>query len=589
LVSIFGKLGLPKPAALSDQWLPAGFARQASGWRLSWQGLAFSLLSGGLSTLLLFYFNIAPYNVNMVYVLLTLAATVWFGLGAGVLTATLAFIAFDYFFVAPLFSLLGEIQDGFAVFLFLATAIFTNQVSGRARLHSQLSQARAGEVAALYGLATTVISHVERTQLLQAVLYRLSEALRAEHCSLFLPDETTEAAELAEIVRLGEIAKSPGFDIRLVHKAFASTQPIFSMIGAEIVSQGRRVGRKKTRPPQTILAYLPLSASNRPLGVLALTLENTSTNPSEVDSAKKRLFEIFANHVALAVEHARLIEETTQVGILRESDKLKSALLASVSHELRTPLTAIQTITDSLLNVTIKWTEQSRQEFLKLIEREVSRLSRLVSNLLDLSKIEAGALQLDFGWYYLPEVVEVVVERLKSNGVAKSHTISTAFAAGVPLTRFDYLQLDQVLTNLIENALKYSAEKSRIEVRIDVIKVAPTMVSALPPVRKNAKSATSPHLPGYLAEGELIVSIADEGSGIPPQEMELIFDKFYRLPNPQTGPVIPGTGIGLAIAKGIIESHGGRIWAENRPGGGAVFYFTLPVVELDDLDESGLE
>jgi two-component system sensor histidine kinase KdpD len=558
--------------------------------RLSWEGVGFGFLTVASSTALLFVLGIAPYNVNMVYMLLTLVATVWFGLWSGVLTAVLAFFCFDFFFIPPYFTFIIDAFQGWtAVFLFLGTALFANQVAGRARWNNQQAQARSQEISALYELATAVITTVDRTEMLRKVIHKVVEVLDVVNCTLYLtqaedseqPMSSLHSSSLNEIVRVGNYSESSGHpDVSIAQKVFQQGEAAFfaaqMTASAEFASsvENPTLGNAGQVLVSTLtgpVAYLPLASGSQTLGVLVI-VGRVCVRQVAFSLEDQRLLRVFANHVVLAVEHARLIEETAQIAALRESDQLKSALLASVSHELRTPLTAINTAISNLQTRDIEWSNEERQEFLTMIEQETERLTRLVSNLLDLTKIEAGALKPNFGWYYLPEIIEEVVERLRNSPLTRFHPITTSFAPDVPLTRLDYLQIDQVLTNLIENAAKYSASGRPIRVQIEL--------KATKEVRRNINGAANSPPTGQV----LLVKVIDEGIGIPPNQLEQIFTKFYRVQQSQDGMKVklPGSGIGLTIAKGIIEAHGGQIWAQNRVYGGTIFNFTLPVVPLSE-------
>jgi two-component system sensor histidine kinase KdpD len=555
--------------------------------RLRWQGIFFSFAIVAASTALLLALNTAPYNVNMLFMLLTLVATVWFGLGTGVLTAVLGFLCFDYFFIPPYFTFVIDAGQGWvAVFLFLGTALFANQVAGRARASNRQAQQRAHEATALYDLATTVITKIDQTEMLRLVLQKVNEALDTAGCTLFLDGESAqgeserhlieslkvENASQAQITFLTRPQPDPG----MAEAVFNHNRTAFYSGPVSLKPDHSEPFFGKNEPVEKgwgAAVYVPLAYGSGRLGVMVL-VRLREKEGQEYSPEEKRLVQVFANHVALAVEHAQLIKEAAQVTALREADHLKSALLASVSHELRTPLTSIKTATANLESKNIIWTESDRAEVLKTIEQETERLARLVSNLLDLSKIEAHALQPNFDWYYLPEIIMRVVERLRKTPLVGSHPISTSFTPDLPLARLDFLQIDQVLTNLVENAAKYSLPGSTITVQVECLPVGQL---APPPRQESDFFEVGPN------QQALVVKVLDEGQNIPPQEFERIFDKFYRI-QAKTGEKaneIPGTGLGLAISKGIIEAHAGKIWVQNRLYGGNVFTFVLPVTPLD--------
>ncbi|MBN9389977.1 MAG: DUF4118 domain-containing protein [Chloroflexi bacterium] len=559
--------------------------------RLRWQGILFSFASIGASTALMVFFNVAPYNVNMVYMLLTLVATVWFGLGTGVLTAVLGFACFDFFFIPPYLTLVIDAGQGWtAVFLFLGTALFANQVAGRARESTRQAQRRALEATALYEVATAVITKIDQGEMLLQVLQKVSRVLDAAGCTLFLAGDSREnGLHLVESTRVDNFDKKKiSFPIRphpdpVLAEAVFNQNRLAFYSGPVLVEPDPAPTRSPGSEPEKrwgAIAYVPLVYGSKVLGVMTL-ISLRAEEGQTFSSEEKRLIQVFANHVALAVEHARLIKEAAEVAALRDSDKLKSALLASVSHELRTPLTSIKTATANLRSSGIDWDIEDRVEILDIIEQETDRLTRLVSNLLDLSKIEANSLRPNFGWYYLPEIVMKVVQRLQKTPLVQSHPVSTSFPPDLPLARVDFLQIDQVLTNLLENAAKYSPPDSPIAVQVEVLPVS----RLKPPQGKG-----SAFFKAKPDQEMLVVKVLDEGQTIPPAEFERIFDKFYRI-QPKALPKAAkpmGTGMGLAISKGIIEAHEGVIWAQNRLYGGNVFTFALPVTPLDAIPEDGV-
>ncbi|NPA91212.1 MAG: GAF domain-containing protein [Chloroflexi bacterium] len=225
----------------------------------------------------------------------------------------------------------------------------------------------------------------------------------------------------------------------------------------------------------------------------------------------------------------------------RELDRAKSALLSAVSHELRTPLAGIKGYVSSLLAEDVEWDEATRREFLLIISQEADRLQRLVSNLLDMSRLEAGTLTIRQDVYHLGDIVARVLRTLNP----QEHPIQVDIPEDLPPVYVDAARVEVVLRNLLENALKYTPPGRPVRVRA-------------------------------FAEGDhVVVRVEDRGPGIPPEHRERIFDRFYRVPGVRAG----GAGLGLAICKGFVEAHGGRIWVEENPGGGAVFAFTLPIAQ----------
>jgi two-component system sensor histidine kinase KdpD len=295
-----------------------------------------------------------------------------------------------------------------------------------------------------------------------------------------------------------------------------------------------------TRPngAQDDVHLVPVRVGDRRIGALLLAHASGTFAGSE-----DRLLSAAAAQIGLAVERDRLHKEATEAEILRRTDKLRATLLSAVSHDLRTPLATIMASAGSLRQRDVQWTEEDRQAFAQAIEEEADHLNHLVGNLLDISRIEGGSLKPQMSWHDLGNLVEDVVDRLQP--VTRAHRMQVNVPDDLPAVWLDPVEIGQVLYNLVENAAKYSPPDT--EVVIDVLREA----------------------------GGIRVQVSDSGPGIPPAALPYLFDPFYRIidgkPRPQ------GLGLGLAIVKGLVEAHGGRVWAENRAGSGARFTFTLPV------------
>ena len=288
------------------------------------------------------------------------------------------------------------------------------------------------------------------------------------------------------------------------------------------------------------LYEVPIQNDARRSGEIAL-VRDSSHGP--FSAHESRLLALIAKQLASVAQRTELQETTTRAEVLRRTDELKTALLNAVSHDLRSPLASIIASAGSLRQTDVPWTESERAEFVEAIEQQAQRLSRIVGNLLDLSRIEAGALNPDKQLHDIGAVIDDVIERLRVT--TEGHHLTVRVADDLPPVPLDEVQIDQVLSNLMENAVKYSPPGSEIEVRV------------------------------YRGEPDLVVEVLDRGPGIPTEEMGRLFTPFHRVP--RAGARITGFGVGLALAKGLVEAHGGRIWVANRPDGGARFVFTLPL------------
>ncbi|HEX2911684.1 MAG TPA: ATP-binding protein [Chloroflexia bacterium] len=503
-------------------------------------GFFFGFSAIALATLALkaLRFEEYSYSVVLVYIVLVLVTASYYGLLPGLVTSLLGFVCFDFFFISPFFTLYIDSLPGLvAVLSFLGAATITSQIAANARNKTAEALLRQEETAALNELNIAVLSEGQTGKMLERVVQQVADNLQAREVAIYLPAPielklNAVFKNLALEENVGEIF-SP-VDLQL---AFKKGKPRYKQI---------ETGR---------LAFLPLLQGGESLGIMAVLLERESQDDTAEPVFKAdtlHWLEILANQASLAVAHARLIAETAQVASLREADRLKSALLASISHELRTPLTAIKTAVQGLQDEGVEQEEQA--EYYTIIDQEADRLSRLISNMLDISRIEAGTLRPNKGLHFLPEIINNAIERLTRSGIMGEHGLTTNFQPDLPLVAVDYLQIDQVIANLLENAAKYSPPNT--------------------PIYVNVYQAERAGEPG------LAVEVVDEGIGVAEAERERIFDKFYRVwqdEKPGKPSRVSGSGLGLAICKGIIEAHGGFIEARPRLYGGSIFYFWLPV------------
>ena len=265
-------------------------------------------------------------------------------------------------------------------------------------------------------------------------------------------------------------------------------------------------------------------------------------------SREKRLLQTFASQGALALERAWLAQAESRARVLEESDKLKSAILSSVSHELRTPLSTIKAAASSLRSREVSWDSPASAELIAAIDDEADHLNLRVGNLLDMSRIELGALKPKREWNILSEIVGSVLARMKNLTVG--HRLEIDVPESLPLIPVDYVQMEQVFTNLISNSLKYAPANTLVQIRAQV-------------------------------EGESVhIQVSNQGPQVPPEHLERIFDKFYRVgedsPDGSPGTAAPGVGLGLYLAQHIVSQLDGEISVESRQGVGTTFNLILP-------------
>jgi two-component system sensor histidine kinase KdpD len=320
-----------------------------------------------------------------------------------------------------------------------------------------------------------------------------------------------------------------------------TVRSLFDLPGCAIVlaaGDGDRLAAVDGRPPGDGDERVPMRSGGQDVGALVVAAGDAGSGLGE---AERRVLATFANQAALAVERVRQEEQRNRALALQETDRLRTALLNSVSHDLRTPLASIKASASSLLDREVRWDDAEREEFLATINTEADRLTRLVHNLLDMSRIEAGALDPRLIESSVAEVTGPPARRARA---ASDQRVEVDVPDDLPPILADPVRLDQVLTNLLDNARSYAAGS---------------------PVQVVARQA------GDTVE----LRVVDHGPGIPVPERERIFDQFYRV---ERGRRTEGTGMGLAICRGIVQAHGGTLRVETTPGGGASFVLTLPVL-----------
>jgi two-component system sensor histidine kinase KdpD len=521
-------------------------------------------------TVIIFVLQLYPKipNISFLYLLVVLAIASTRGLYSAIITSIIAVLSFDYFLVIPLYTFtVGKVDEWLALFIFLVTAIITGQLASALRQRAEVATQREMETRALYELVNATTSAEGLDRQLSIVAHAITDVFSSfgvRDCAILLPDErekltlradacqSIDAVELSvDEEKTAALVVEQGQTVDLYGDVFPLSDNSRSM-----PHRFRRIigGSQKNN---RFVRIIPLRLGEKTVGVVRLLMEGGSHHLSierNTEMGKERLdpqtafFWTFLDQATSVIERARLRREGLQVELLRRTDALRSALLSSVSHDLRTPLSSIKAAASSLLQEDVQWSEEERRSFAAAIVRESDRLNRLVGNLLDMSRIEGGALKPEKEWYPFDELVHDVLDHLQ--GLLQGRQIDTFIPDDLPPVELDYLQMDQVLTNLIENAVRYTPPQSPIEIH------------------------------GEAQDKQLHVSIADHGPGIPTSDLERIFDKFYRvLSTKRKGTSTMGTGLGLAVCRGLVEAHGGHIWAENREGGGAIFHFTLPLVQ----------
>jgi len=459
-------------------------------------------------------------NLIMVYLLGVLIVATRFSRGPSVLASLLSVAAFDFFFVPPRFTFAVADTQYLVTFAVMLLAAFV--ISGLAtgiRAQAESARNRERRTAALYAMSRDLSGATAVADVLTASGRHIADVFATE-VAFLLP-----AAD-------GTLAVQSG--------AAASYEPDASdrAVARWVFEHRQAAGLGTTTLPGARGLYLALLSSRGALGVLGV--RPADRHAFDSPDALHQL-ETFANQTALALERTQLAGEAQRAELHAESERLRNALLSSVSHDLRTPLATITGAASTLLEQGDRIDEPTRRKLLESVRDEGERLNRLVQNLLEMTRLESGALALRHEWHSMEEVVGAALRRCRA--ALGTRRITVEMPPDLPLVEMDDVLVEQVLINLLDNVAKYTPAGTPITVRV-------------------------------TGDGQRVtVEVADRGPGLAPGDEERIFDKFYR-----SGAVpARGAGLGLAIARGIVEAHGGRIWAHAVPEGGAAFFFTLPV------------
>ena len=469
-------------------------------------------------------------DIVMIYLLGILVVATRFGRGPSLLASILSVAALDFLFIPPYltFAVADFRHIGtFGVMLLMGVVIgnLTDRIQGQARL----ARMREGRTQALYRLGQELARSAGSAALVTSAIQNVATQFQS-HAVILQPDEHG---------RLQTPERKQAFPLN--EQELGVAQWVFDHAEAAGLGTLTLPGARAT--------YLPLNGATRPIGVMGVLPEGT---PRWAEPDQRQLLEAFANQTALALERALLSEQSTRDRRRAEEERLRNALLSSVSHDLRTPLGVITGAVSTALE-TPDISDSVRRDLLQSAQEEAQRLHRLVSNLLDITRLEAGSLDLHTEWTPIEEVVGSALNRRELGAEAKRVRVS--LEEGLPLVAIDGVLMEQLLLNLVDNALKYSPAGSPVDIK------------------------------AWAAGKSLTLSISDQGPGITPGEEDRIFEKLAR---GQATSNRPGAGLGLAICKGIATAHGGRIQAVNHPKGGAQFLVALPLGTPPPMPEEGL-
>jgi two-component system, OmpR family, sensor histidine kinase KdpD len=477
----------------------------------------------------LFHPLISPTNLVMVYLLAVVIVAVYLGRGPSILASILSVLGFDYFFIPPYLTF--SVSDSQYLLTFVAlfvVGLTISELTARVRDQAVAAQRREADTAALYALSRDLSVADGLDGVIRVVSTNVGETFGRE-VAVFLPE--TEGSD-----RLRPHSQSPHFLPSDRETAVAGWS----------YQHGQSAGRGTDTLSASEWRYLPLKTPQGVVGVLGIKPVDASVY---LTPEQRRLLETFTSQAALAIEHVQLANQARQAQLLQATEKLQTALLNSISHDLRTPLVSITGALSSLVEGGPAMDAAIQRNLLDTAREEADRMNHLVGNLLNMTRLEAGVMRVVKQPCDVQDAIGTALENLADR--LKEREILVEIAEDLPLIPMDFVLIVQVLVNLIDNSLKYSLSDFPVSIR------------------------------ALCLDHEILINISDRGDGIPSDDLERIFEKFYRVQRPEN---VGGTGLGLSICKGIIEAHDGRIWAENRPGGGTTINFTLP---LKDSQEGG--
>ncbi|TWH45092.1 sensor histidine kinase KdpD [Sporomusa sp. KB1] len=494
-------------------------------WRQYIGGLAMTMLATLFS--LFFEEKTGLINIALLYQLPVIMSAFWWGRWPSYFTALCGLAAFDFLFVPP--TLTFTIADIHYLWSFIIFLIMAFVIGGRTELlRSEAASARQRErsTRALYQFSREIAGIIDLELISQQLVKQAAETV-GRSVVVMLPDNSGQLAIRAE--------SYPG--INRNKKTLQKTIEIAA--AAWSFKHGQAAGRSTDTLSDAMYLYIPLKTTDNIVGVLGVHVKENNVLPEE-----KRLIDAWTGLAAIAVERVKLAEQARGASLLLEADRLRTALFNSISHELRTPLASIIGSVSTLVEAEDMYSKAARRELLETIQDGAARMERIVANLLDTARLESGMMQLKIDWCDIEDIIGTSLNRLRET--TKRYTLTVNVAPALPMLKADCVLLEQVLINIIDNALKYSPHDSEILIRAEP------------------------------KAGTVVISVSDNGVGIPEEDLSKVFDKFYRIQQPKH---VSGTGLGLSICKGIIEAHGGLIWAERRPSGGTTIRFQVPVAE----------
>jgi two-component system sensor histidine kinase KdpD len=471
----------------------------------------------GISLLALQFISYQAVGLILLFAVSFLA--VFIGRGPVLVAATLSALLWNFLFIPPTFTfIIAGIENVMMFALYFVIALATGTLTSRLRAQRQAIREREKRTEALYAMARAIASAPTMDDVLNHAVTQIKQGFGSDVAFLLRQDNG----------QLSYVAHS------------ASTLTVDDKehsVAAWVFLNRKPAGCFTDTLPFASARWLPLMTPNGVVGVMGVgILEQLSIDQTT-------LLETFASQIALAIEREMLNEAAARASLVAKSEQLYKTLLDSVSHELRTPIAAITGAATTLMDSKTAEQADTRNALIEEIRLAADRLNRLVENLLDMTRLESGMLKLRLDWCDVGDLISVTLNRLKP--FLEQHQVVVDLPLKLPLVRLDFVLIEQALHNLIHNSAVYTPRGTRIRIAVK------------------------------MEASALVITVSDRGPGIPPEVLSKIFDKFYRAPGVQRG----GVGLGLSIARGLIEAHGGTLRAENRERGGISFIIRLPQTE----------
>ncbi|TWF53436.1 sensor histidine kinase [Neorhizobium alkalisoli] len=461
-------------------------------------------------------------NLALVLLMAVLASAVRGGLGPGLYASILGALSFNFFFLDPRYTFTVQDPESLVALVFyLGVAIVASNLTAAVQRQAAAARQRARTTEDLYLFSKKLAGTGTLDDVLWATAFQIASMLKVR-VVILLPEGDTIAVK-------------------------AGYPPDDTLVDADIAAakwaweHNRPAGRAADTLPGAKRLYLPLRTGREAVGVIGL--DNDRQGPL-LTPDQQRLFDALADQAALAIERIQLVSDVDKAKLAAETDRLRTALLTSISHDLKTPLAAIMGSAGALKDFGTEIPEEARAELLTSVIDESERLNRFIANLLDMTRIGSGAMEPNYALHYLGDVVGTALSRAAK--ITSGHRIEVNIPADLPMLRIDPVLFEQVLFNLVDNAAKYAPEGTVIDMR------------------------------SWRNGNAILISVIDEGPGIPPEDLERIFDSFYRVR--KGDHVRAGTGLGLSICRGFVEAMGGTIRAANRSDrSGAIFTISMPL------------